>query len=112
MQRYGLPGLQRYPVNIQTSSVTNKLPEEGDTLPFPKQNQHIDVGTCEASRFESSWLSNSIQFERDWLIRKFLNRIGRACSLIIVSLVKQFKPLTVLSGIAYRLTSCMSIIRR
>jgi len=39
------------------------------------------VGTCEASRFDSNSNrpSDSIRFERDWPIRKFSNRIGRAC---------------------------------
>ena len=37
------------------------------------------VGICKASRFDSNLnrLSDSIHFERDWPIRKFLNRIGR-----------------------------------
>jgi len=60
------------------------------------------IGTCEASRFDSN--SNrppdSIRFESDGPIRKFSNRIGCACPLLVVSLVKR---LTALTGTAYRL---------
>ena len=40
----------------------------------------LHLGTCEALRFNSNRPSDLIQFERDWPIRKFSNRIGRACS--------------------------------
>jgi len=42
----------------------------------------FDLGTCEASRFDSNSNppSDSILCEMDWLIQKFANRIGRACS--------------------------------
>ena len=41
----------------------------------------IGLGTCEASRFDSNsnQPSDSIRSESDWPIRKFSNRIGRAC---------------------------------
>jgi len=37
------------------------------------------LGTCEASRFE---FESAVRLDsiRDWLIRKFSNQIGRACS--------------------------------
>jgi len=40
------------------------------------------ITTCKASRFDSNSNrpSDSIRFESDWQIRKFSNRIGRACS--------------------------------
>jgi len=50
------------------------------------------LGTCESS-------SDLIRFVKKWPIRKFSNRIGRACSLLIVSLIKRLKLLTDLSGI-------------
>ena len=50
---------------------------------FVSMYYDVVTGTCEASRFDSNSNrpSDSIRFERDWPIRKFLNRIGRACSL-------------------------------
>jgi len=44
---------------------------------------------------------NSIQFERDWPIRKFSNQIHHACPLLIISLVKRLKPLMAHSGTVY-----------
>ena len=46
------------------------------------RSEEWTVRTCEASRFDSnsSRPSDSIRFEWDWPIRKFSNRIGRACS--------------------------------
>jgi len=78
-------------------------------MPLTVVSYHIDglsltvgLGTCEASIFDSS--SNrpfdSIRFESGWPIRKFSNRIGHACPLLVVglSLDKRLKPLTALSG--------------
>jgi len=53
-------------------------------------------------------IGHPIRFERDWPIRKFSNRIGRACPLLVVSLVKRLKPLTALSDTVYRHASSMS----
>jgi len=41
----------------------------------------LTLGTCGASSFysNSNRPSDSILFESDWPIRKFSNRIGRAC---------------------------------
>jgi len=50
--------------------------------------------------------SDFMRFERDWPIRKFSNRIGRACPLLVVSLVKRLNP--TLSGTVYKLASSMS----
>jgi len=49
------------------------------------------LGTCEASRFDSNSNrpSNSIRFKSDGLIRKFSNRIGRACPLLVVGPVQR-----------------------
>ena len=49
-----------------------------------------------------------IRFERDWPIRKFSNESAVPAPLLVVSLVKRLKPLTALSGTAYRLASSMS----
>jgi len=61
--------------------------------------------------FESAVRLDSI---RKWLAasKKFSNRIGRACQLLIVSLVKRLKPLTALSGTVYRLAIALWAIIR
>jgi len=59
-------------------------------------------------RFESAIRLDAIQKGLANLKIFELNRIGRACHLLVVSLVKRLKPLTALSGTVYRLASSMS----
>ena len=63
----------------------------------------LHYGPAKLRDSNSNRPSDSIRFESDWPIRKFSNRIGRACQLLVVSLVKRLKPLTALSGTVYRL---------
>jgi len=65
----------------------------------------IIVGTCEASRFESA-----VRFESKVIgrFKNFLIESAVPAPLLVVSLVKQLKPLTALSGTVYKLASSMS----
>jgi len=65
------------------------------------------LGTCEASRFDSN---SNPRFDSKGIGRFENFRIESAvpAPLLVVSLVKQLKPLTALSGTVYSLASSMS----
>ena len=72
----------------------------------------LRVGTCEASRFDSNSNrpSDSIRFERDCPIRKFSNRIGRACPFAGPKLSQTTQTINgAFSGTVYRLASSMDV---
>ena len=70
------------------------------------------LGTCEAARFDSNSnrLSDLIRFDSKVIgwCGNFRIQSAVPAPLLIVSLVKQLKPLTALSGTVYRLASSMS----
>jgi len=65
----------------------------------------LNIGTCEASRFEFE-SEVPIRFDSTVMGRFENFRIGRVCPLLVV--VRRLKPLTALSGTVYRLASFMS----
>ena len=101
----------------QQAVTAQTITESSNGKTFKSLLKLADLRICEASRFDSNSNrpSYSIRFERDWPIRKFPNRIGHACPLLVVSLIKRFKRITVLIYIAARegswltLTSCSSL---
>ena len=72
----------------------------------------VNLGTCEASRFDSNSNrpSDSIRFGGDWPVRKFSNRVGRACSFARRKLSQTTQTIngTALSGTVNRLASSVS----
>jgi len=72
--------------SLSLSSFRSTCPYHCNLFCCSTEIMSSNLGTCEASRFDSN--SNrppdSIRFESDGPIRKFSNRIGRACPLLVV----------------------------